>query len=591
MGSEMTVHAVDHTLARERERFLNSGAVPVRVRDEISLSWRRCSSWSVRPENIEPPYRPDVNPESRLLRAAGPVLDTVNERLGELGISFIVTDADARILDRRVRERRLLHALDALNVTPGFVFAEDAVGTNGLGTAIELGRTTRIDGHEHYVEQLVQFTCVGVPIIDPVGRRPLGILDVTCAADHNNTLVTLIAEQTARSIENRLFEQHSPHERALLAQFMSASRRTHAGIVVLSERILMTNPQAARLLDGVDQPLVWDHAARAMAGGSDTAIENELPLGDGRTARTRTTPVRDGGEIVGALVEIRPTAQHPAPRPARSAPPEGPPGLVGIDGAFLGVYRAGRAALGERVVVVCGEAGVGKLAMTRALHRQHGGALVVHDAAAIEVDGADGWLARLRGIVAGDPGGIVVRHLDLLSPAVVRTVSAILATATSRGWRCCATFTCGSSWEDTALPDLDAEQLRLPPLRNRLRDIPALVSAFAAPRRVAPEVVQLLMRLSWPGNVRELRAVVARMLAAAPAGGNPGLAEVPPEVRRAAPRRTLTRFERAEVHAILDALAETGGNKKDAAVLLGISRSTLYRKLQAAGIDLENTVF
>ncbi|MHA6796288.1 sigma-54-dependent Fis family transcriptional regulator [Pseudonocardia bannensis] len=584
-----TVHSVGRALARERERFLSSGIPPLQVRDEISSSWRRCSSWSVPPENIEPPYRPDVNPESRLLRAAGPVLDTVNERLGELGISFIVTDAEARILDRRVRERQLLRALDALNVTPGFVFAEDAVGTNGLGTAIELGRTTRIDGHEHYVEQLVQFTCVGVPIIDPVSRRPLGVLDVTCAADHDNTLVTLIAEQTARSIENRLFEQHSPQERALLEQFMSASRRSHAGIVVLSERVLMTNPQAARLLDGADQPLVWDHAARAMAGGT-AAVENELPLAGGRTARARTTPVRDGGEIIGALVEIRPTAEPAPPRPARSAPPEGPPGLAGTDRALLGAYRAGRAALGERVVVVCGEAGVGKLAMAQALHREHGAA-VVHDAAAIEVDGAAGWLDRLRDIVGGEPGDLVVRRLDLLSPDVVRTVSAILGTGISRGWRCSATFTCGSSWEDTALPDLDAEQLRLPPLRNRLRDIPVLVSAFAAPRRVAPEVVQLLMRLSWPGNVRELRSVVQRMLAAAPGGGNPGLAEVPPEVRRAAPRRTLTRFERAEVHAILDALAETAGNKKDAAALLGISRSTLYRKLQAAGIDLENTVF
>ncbi|NMI01760.1 sigma-54-dependent Fis family transcriptional regulator [Pseudonocardia acidicola] len=588
----MTVNAVDHTLARERERFLSCGTTPVTVRAEISSSWRRCSSWSVRPENIEPPYRPDVNPESRLLRAAGPVLDAINERLGELGISFIITDAEARILDRRVRERDLARRLDALNVNAGFVFAEEAVGTNGLGTAVELGRTTRIDGHEHYVSQLVQFTCVGVPIMDPLGRRPLGILDVTCAADHNNTLVTLIAEQTARSIETRLFEQHSMQERALLAQFMSASRRSHAGIVVLSDRILMSNPQAARLLDGADQPLVWDHAARAMSAHSGVAvIENELPLAGGQTARTRTTPVRDGGEIIGALVEIRPTADRPAPRPARAAPPVGPPGLAGTDRAFLDAYRTGRTALADRVVVMCGEAGVGKLAVAQALHREHGGPVVVRDAAAIEVDGEAAWLDGLRSAVAGDPGGLVLRHLHLLSPTVLRTVSAILDAACTRGWRCTATFTCGSSWEDNALPDLDAEQVRLPPLRNRLRDVPALVSAFAAPRRVAPEVVQLLMRLSWPGNVRELRSVVQRMLAAAPAGGNPGLAEVPVEVRRAAPRRTLTRFERAEVHAILDALAETAGNKKDAAALLGISRSTLYRKLQAAGIDLENTVF
>jgi transcriptional regulator of acetoin/glycerol metabolism len=99
------------------------------------------------------------------------------------------------------------------------------------------------------------------------------------------------------------------------------------------------------------------------------------------------------------------------------------------------------------------------------------------------------------------------------------------------------------------------------------------------------------MRLSWPGNVGELRSVVEQMLAAAPRGTTPGMTEVPVEVRQAAPRRTLTRFERAEVHAILEALTETAGNKKDAAALLGISRSTLYRKLQAAGVDLENTVF
>jgi transcriptional regulator of acetoin/glycerol metabolism len=81
------------------------------------------------------------------------------------------------------------------------------------------------------------------------------------------------------------------------------------------------------------------------------------------------------------------------------------------------------------------------------------------------------------------------------------------------------------------------------------------------------------------------------VLEATPGGAVPGLADLPPEVRRAAPRLTLTRFERAEIHAILDAMAETGGNKKDAAALLGISRSTLYRKLQAAGIDLDNTTF
>jgi transcriptional regulator of acetoin/glycerol metabolism len=117
-----------------------------------------------------------------------------------------------------------------------------------------------------------------------------------------------------------------------------------------------------------------------------------------------------------------------------------------------------------------------------------------------------------------------------------------------------------------------------------------LIAAFAAPRRLAPEAVQLLLRLSWPGNVRELRTVVEGMVAGS---SSPvlGLSDVPAQLRQAAPRRQLTRFERSEVHTILEAMAESGGNKKSAARLLGISRSTLYRKLQAAGIDLDNTVW
>jgi transcriptional regulator of acetoin/glycerol metabolism len=582
---------VDDILARARESFLSSGTAPVRVRAEISSSWRRCSSWAVAADRLAPPYRPGVDRESRLLRAAGPVLDAMNVRLGELGISFLVTDADARILDRRVQNRQLLHTLDTLNITPGFVFAEDAVGTNGVGTAVELGRTTRIDGHEHYVSKLVQFTCVGVPIMDPLTRRPMGILDITCRADQDNGLVTVLAEQTAKAIEQRLFEQQTVRERALLAHFLSGSRRSHAGILVINDRVQMANPQAARLLDGVEQPLLWDHVARVLAGAcADGTVDSELPLPGGRSARTRTMPLRDGGEVIGALVEIRPEAEPAAPTRA-ATPVTAPAGLAGTDRAFLRACRAARAALAARTVVLCGEPGVGKTAVGSALLQERVGAQVVRDAARAEVGGIDAWFDDLRLALTGPPGALLLRHLDLLDGLARRRLSAILGDADARGWRCAATFSCASSWDDMVLPGLDADQLRLPPLRNRLQDIPTLVAAFASPRRFAPEAVQLLMRLSWPGNVRELRGLVSRVLEATPTGAVPGLADLPPEVRRAAPRLTLTRFERAEIHAILDAMAETGGNKKDAAALLGISRSTLYRKLQAAGIDLENTTF
>lgn len=589
----MTVDAVDRTLARERERFLSDGSRP-RVREEIHSSWRRCSSWAVSAEGFAPPYRPEINPESRLLRAARPVLDGMNERLGELGISFIVTDSDARILERRVQEPRLLNTLDTLHVVPGFVFAEEAVGTNGLGTAVELGRTTRVDGHEHYADQLVRFTCVGVPIVDPVARHQLGILDVTCAADRDNPLVTLLAEQAARSIEQQLFEQHSAVERSLLARFMSASRRSRSGVVVLNDRMLLSNAAAVRLLDGIEQSLLYDRAAEVAGPGPGSAApEGELTAADGRVVRTRTTALREGDRVVGALVELR-HSDRPVARASRAVP-AAPAGLVGNDRAFLWACRAARAALAERPLVLCGEPGTGKLAVALALHREHDDEPTVRDGGHAAAD-PERWLSDLRAVLSRPPGGLVLRRAELLTPDLRRRAGTILGRAVRSGWRCAVTSTGGAAGgpvdtADAVLPDLDADQVTLPPLRNRLRDVPALVAAFAAPRRLAPEAVQMLVRLSWPGNVRELRTVVRRTLDAAAPGTTPGLDDLPPEVRRAAPRRSLTRFERAEVHAILDALAETGGNKRDAAELLGISRSTLYRKLQSAGVDLGNTVF
>ena len=141
---------------------------------------------------------------------------------------------------------------------------------------------------------------------------------------------------------------------------------------------------------------------------------------------------------------------------------------------------------------------------------------------------------------------------------------------------------------------LSVLQTSIPPLRERRDDVARLCEHFlrtigeSVGRRVdavSPAAAEALARYRWPGNVRELRNVIERALVL---GSGPVLEvdDLPPELLHAAPValadptapvRPLVELER---EAIVGALAATGGNKARAAALLGIDRTTLYRKLK-----------
>ena len=145
---------------------------------------------------------------------------------------------------------------------------------------------------------------------------------------------------------------------------------------------------------------------------------------------------------------------------------------------------------------------------------------------------------------------------------------------------------------------LNVVPIRVPPLRERIDDLDALVDALAEDiaRRSALPVKQLdqdardlLARHDWPGNIRELRNALEQamlmtddaVLGAAHFGAIAALAAAggAPPVAGAPPRQLPQAKAELELRAIRDALATTGGNKVAAAKLLGISRATLYEKL------------
>ena len=136
--------------------------------------------------------------------------------------------------------------------------------------------------------------------------------------------------------------------------------------------------------------------------------------------------------------------------------------------------------------------------------------------------------------------------------------------------------------------------IHLPPLRERREDIPLLVRHFAkdVPSRAefSSEAVEYLSRLPWPGNIRELKNVVERALIMAP-GGTIGKDDIArcmggaPEPSAARSSGSLT-LEELEKERIRRALSDCNGNMTRAAASLGITRASLYRRLEKYKIEL-----
>src|SRR6202044_1792898 len=135
--------------------------------------------------------------DSALARAAKPVLRHLHEQLEGQPISIVLTDASGLVLLRFTGDHDLERQLDTIKLAPGFSYAEDVVGTNGIGTALESGGPAHVFGHEHYAERLEGMACAGVPIRDPVSGKTVGVIDLTCWRRDADPLMLSLVKSTA----------------------------------------------------------------------------------------------------------------------------------------------------------------------------------------------------------------------------------------------------------------------------------------------------------------------------------------------------------------------------------------------------------
>jgi sigma-54 dependent transcriptional regulator, acetoin dehydrogenase operon transcriptional activator AcoR len=166
------------------ERFVQGEDHVPGVRPEVVISWHRCrEQYRVDPHLTGAPIAVaeiDHTPEHDVVfTELGFCAASVAQDVSNLGGVVTVTDATGRILAEWGDPATLARGADA-NLAPWFCWSESAVGTNGMGTALEAHGPVLVRGAEHWCQAFHNWVCAGIAVRDVVSREPIAVLNISC---------------------------------------------------------------------------------------------------------------------------------------------------------------------------------------------------------------------------------------------------------------------------------------------------------------------------------------------------------------------------------------------------------------------------
>ncbi|WP_051791334.1 sigma-54-dependent Fis family transcriptional regulator [Amycolatopsis jejuensis] len=541
---------------------MSLGGIPAQggttLRPPIADSWRRSRLFGV-----EPGLGPGaisigaVDRTSRLMTAARPVLEQLAEQLAGTRFSILLVDRDCRLVFRWFGDRGLQRQLEEIGVLEGSQLSEGRVGTNALGTPHESRQAVEIHGQEHYAEALKRFSCYGHPIRHPLTGRIEGVLDITGESSSGNPLFGPLVKRVVGDIEQLVLESARACERRLFLAFQQATHHRSVPVAVLGGDLVFANETCIEQLRPADPTLLRTLLPQVPERG---VFDTRLDVGDGVSLSVVAERVE--GSTDGAVFRIAkagPSSRKHVPAAAKPA----------------------------RSILVAGEPGTGRTTEARRLAGVDD-PVVLHAAAALREE-PRAWAARFADLIARPRTTVVLDDVHLLPESLLPLVGEALDNDSPARLLLTSVPANAMPPAVAAVAIRCAETVTLAPLRERLDDLPELAAAML--RDEYPDrkphftgtALAALRTHPWPGNLHELRAVL-REVSRLPYTGVIDLAQLPPAYRGSSRTRRLGGRELAERNAIVTALRASEGNKLRAARELGISRTTLYRRMQALGV-------
>jgi PAS domain S-box-containing protein len=478
-------------------------------------------------------------------------------------------------------------------------------------------------------------------------RFPIDLAISELSVPGRHLFTGIVKDISERKVAQTSLEETLAQLEASNENMLAILNETRLGIVMLDEngRVMFASRSCENLLEQPQEKLrgqPWDKVCpftarqketlRALFNADDASrnrLDARLSLGDGREFWTevevRDDPRNPSGKII-FMYDV--TEVHRLRSRLNTATSRQ---MIGNSRAMLDLFdHLDKVAPGDWTVLIEGETGVGKEMVARALHaaspRNDGpfipvncggltdslltsqlfghrrgaftGAIADQDGVFEAANGGTIFLDEIGDVPMGVQTALLrviqEREITRVGESRPRKIDVRILAATNRDLD---DEVKSGRFRKDFLYRIRVARISVPPLRERKEDIPLLTMSFLAEGRatahkrvvgVEPAAMRRMIEHSWPGNVRELKNAIetATIACSTPVIG---IGDLPAEITGPGAPAELEPAPGDSRSRLLDAMKRAGGNRSRAALLLGISRATLYRRLAEAGIDTKQS--
>lgn len=601
------------------KKFVDEGVLDSnRINERISESWYRCKQANVNPHmnkgqkilssNI---FQDQKKKSEIFLDIAIPQIQNMRKTIDELQMMALLIDPDGYVLSLSGNEQTLKRAKH-INFIEGVKWTEAAVGTNAIGTALEIEEAIMISGTEHYSVASHSWSCAAAPIHNDDGKL-IGVLDFSCPIEFSHPYMLGMVTSIAHAIERECSIRVHQNELHLIHRFLDVIDSDEQVVICNHRDVIVSASKKVR---------------ERVSNWSRMKLEDLMQNG---LKPKLEVPVYSNDRMIGKCIYVKENKQGNVFSTSPFINGITFPGVIGTSNAFQHTLEEIKlVSPTDASVYVCDETGVGKEYVARAIHenspRKNGPFIAVNcgslpkELMESELFGyAEGAFtgARRHGYKGkfeqADGGTIFLDEIGEVPPEMQvallrvlqeRTVTPIgsskeipvnirIITATHKDL---LRLVEEGKFRQDLYYRLHVYPLYVPSLIERKEDIPYFIQHFcerknwnvAFPKSICNQFSQH----TWPGNIRELLNALERIYILSQGREicekqisfllqtmmrNQHQLELQTENKT---EDTLNFREKIQRDSMIEALEKTNGNVSLAAKLLDVPRSTFYKRMQ-----------